>query len=117
MLFVIPRLLWIGLHHGTEGIAWTLLAFSFVMFVPGWYFLIHRVCRAGLLEYARAALAPLGIAFSAILPAYLGVTGFEGDFVRLTVGIALAAPLYLAISFLANRQWVRAMMELAGKKT
>ena len=29
----------------------------------------------------------------------------------------LAAPLYLAISFLANRQWVRAMLELAGKKT
>jgi len=117
MLFVIPPLLWIGSRHGTQGIAWTLLVFSFVMFVPGWYFLVHRLCQAGLLEYARAALAPLAIALSAILPAYLGATWFEGDFVRLTVGIALAAPLYLAISFLANRQWVRAMLELAGKKT
>jgi O-antigen/teichoic acid export membrane protein len=116
ILFVMPPLLWIGSNQGAEGLAWTLLAFSFVMFVPGWYFLVHRLCQAGLLEYAKAALAPLVLALSAIFPAYSIATRFEGDFIRLTVGIALAAPFYVAISFLGNRQWVRAMLELAGKK-
>lgn len=116
ILFVLPPLLWIGSNHGAEGIAWTLLAFSFVMFVPGWYFLVFRLCHSGLLEYSRVTLAPLVIALSAIIPAHFVATRFEGDFVRLIVGIALTAPFYIAFSLLGNRQWVRAMLELAGQK-
>lgn len=114
MLFVILPVLWIGSHYGSEGIGWTLLIFSLIAFVPGWYFLVNRLCHAGLLEYARAALVPLAIALCAIFPAYVVAIRFEGGLVRLAIGIVIATPLYLATSFLANRQWVRAMLELAG---
>jgi hypothetical protein len=41
---------------------------------------------------------------------------FERELVRLIIGITVAAPLYIAISFMGNRDWVLAMMELAGRK-
>jgi O-antigen/teichoic acid export membrane protein len=116
MLFVLLPLLWMASHSGAEGIAWALLGFSIIMFIPGWYVLVRPLCHAGLLEYTKSALKSFLLAVLAVAPAYMIAYQFERELVRLIVGITVAAPLYMAISFMGNRNWVLAMMELAGRK-
>ncbi|MEE9912507.1 MAG: MOP flippase family protein [Deltaproteobacteria bacterium] len=116
MLFVIPPILWIGSQFGAEGLAWALLGFSVVMFVPGWYILVRPLCQAGLLEYTIAALRPMLIAIVSIAPAYWVANHLENSLLRLFSGIALAAPLYIVISIKGNREWLQSMMQLIGRK-
>jgi O-antigen/teichoic acid export membrane protein len=116
MLFIIPPVLWIGSQYGAEGLAWALLSFSIIMFIPGWYVLVRPLCQAGLVEYAIAALKPFFLAGLAVVPAYLLAMKCEHEMVRLIVGIVVAAPLFIVLSFLGNRDWYEAMMELAGRK-
>jgi hypothetical protein len=103
-------------HYGAEGIAWALLGFSLIMFIPGWYVLVRPLCHPQLVEYAKSALKPFLLAVLAIAPACMIAYQFERELVRLIIGITVAAPLYIAISFMGNRDWVLAMMELAGRK-
>lgn len=51
----------------------------------------------------------------AIAPAFWLASLFEGAVNRLLVSVVIAAPLYLVISYIGNREWVVAIMELAGR--
>ncbi|TAA74289.1 MAG: Polysaccharide biosynthesis C-terminal domain-containing protein [Candidatus Electronema aureum] len=113
MIFIVPPALWTGSRFGAEGLAWALLGLSFVMFIPGWYILVRPLCHASLLEYSSAALKPMLIAGVAVASAYFLSSHIESSPLRLTVGIALAAPLYWGISCKVNRDWVNAMLRLA----
>lgn len=116
MFVILPPLLWLGSSHGPEGLAWALLLFSVVMYIPNWYWLVRPVCQAGLIEYAAATMWPLLVALSAVAPAYLIADVFASSGLRLMVGCAVAAPLYFLFSYLGNRDWLSAIMELLGRK-
>lgn len=116
MLFIVLPILWVGSHFGAEGLAWALLGLSFVMFIPGWYILVRPLCHASLFEYSSAALKPMLIAGVAVASAYFFSSHIESSPLRLTVGIALAAPLYWGISCKVNRDWTDAMLRLAGRR-
>lgn len=111
---ILPLVLWIGSRGGAQGIAWALLIFQLVLFIPYWYFLVRKLCYASLLDYSISALKPFILAAFAVGPAFLLASQFESAVLRLLVGLSVAAPLYLMISFLANRDWVLAMSELTG---
>lgn len=113
---LLPPVVWAGSWFGAEGMASALLAFSAATFVPGWYFLVRPLCHMGFSEYAAATFRPFGIALIAILPAYLVADRLDSELIRLAAAVGVAAPLYLAISTAMNREWVRAMLELAGKR-
>lgn len=115
-LFVGPPAIWLGSTYGPEGMAWAMLAVVILMFIPGWFLLVRPLCHAGLLEYGLAALRPFLFATVAMIPAYLGAELLSGAFPRLVLGAALAVPLYVGLSYLANRRWVLLMMELAGRQ-
>lgn len=116
-LFITFPVLWAGSHFGgAEGLAWALLGLSFVMFIPGWYVLVRPLCHANLLEYFSASLKPMMIAGVVVASAYFLSDQLENYALRLTVGVALAAPLYWGASCKFNRDWVVAMMQLAGAK-
>jgi len=53
----------------------------------------------------------------AVAPAFLLATQVESVVLRLLIGVVIAAPLYLVISYIYNREWVLAMMELIGHRT
>ena len=112
---VIPPILWVGSQGGPEGIAWTLLLLRPPVYMLAWFFLVRPLCEAKLLEYSVAALRPFVLATVAIAPAFVLGNQFDGSVLRLIIGIALAAPIYLAVSFFVNREWVQAMWELAGR--
>jgi O-antigen/teichoic acid export membrane protein len=114
MLCLVPPLLWMGSHYGTLGLAWSLLGFTVVTFIPGWYVLVRPICNAGLLEYTIAALRPLMIAGVAIAPAYVITLPMTNVYLHMVVAVLISAPLYLGLSFLLNREWLVAMRQLVS---
>jgi O-antigen/teichoic acid export membrane protein len=114
MLCLVPPLLWMGSHYGTLGLAWSLLGFTVVMFIPGWYVLVRPICNAGLLEYSIAALRPLLIAVMAIAPVYFITLSMANVYLHMSIAVFISAPLYLGLSFFLNREWLVAMRHLAS---
>ncbi|MEH6649465.1 MAG: MOP flippase family protein [Motiliproteus sp.] len=112
MLLIVPPVLWGGAQFGTLGLAWALLGFSVVMFVPGWYILVRPLCKVGLVEYTLVTLRPFLLAVVSVVPAYGVANQFDGAVARLIVGVLVAAPLYLVVSYKANREWFDAMQRL-----
>jgi O-antigen/teichoic acid export membrane protein len=116
MLVIVPPVVWLGSTHGPEGIAWALFALAAVLFIPGWLVLVRPVSQAGLGEYSLAALRPFALAALSILPAWLLADLAHAALLRLMLGLVIAAPLYVGLSYLANRQWVDSMLELLGRR-
>jgi O-antigen/teichoic acid export membrane protein len=114
MLCLLAPVLWIGSHYGTFGLAWSLLGFTAVTFIPGWYVLVRPICSSGLLEYSMAALRPLLIAVLAIVPAYVLTLPVTNVYLHMSVGVLISAPLYLGLSFWLNREWLQAVGQLAA---
>lgn len=114
MLFVVPPVLWIGSQFGTIGMAWALLIFQMVIFVPGWYVMVRPLCKAGLVEYSIAALRPFLLAVASIAPGYFLTTNVNNIYLHIALAVIISAPLYFALSHFVNREWVKAMMHLAG---
>jgi lipopolysaccharide exporter len=114
MLMVLPPALWAGSGFGTQGLAWTLLASSIVMFIPGWYVLVWSQCKAGLWEYCLATLKPILLAVVAIGAGYFAGIAAKDSYLRLGIAIIASVPLYLWLSYLLNREWVAAMLQLGG---
>ncbi|MHB8950774.1 MAG: MOP flippase family protein [Rhodoferax sp.] len=114
MLFVVPPVLWIGSQFGTIGMAWALLIFQMVIFVPGWYVMVRPLCKAGLVEYSTAALRPFLLAVASIAPGYFLTTNVNNIYLHIALAVIISAPLYFALSHFVNREWVKAMMHLAG---
>jgi O-antigen/teichoic acid export membrane protein len=116
LLLIVPPAVWFGSQYGPVGIAWALLLVQVVLFVPAWYFLVRPVCQAPLVEYSIAALRPFVLAAVAVAPAYVAANLVEDVVARLLVGVLVSAPLYLLFSWVGNREWVLAMLELVGRK-
>jgi len=112
MLLIVPPVLLFAAQYGTLGLAWTLLGSSLVMFVPGWYVLVRPLCKAGLVEYALAVLRPFLLAVACISLTYWIVGQLDDAVLKLVAGVLLAVPLYVAVSYKANREWFDAMREL-----
>ena len=114
LLFVVPPAVWAGSQYGPEGMALALLLMQASLFIPSWYFLVRPLCRAKLVEYSVAALRPFALSGLAVAPAFWIASQVDGHIGRLAIGIALAAPLYAGLSYLINREWLGAMMEVLG---
>jgi len=115
LLLIVPPAVWVGSRNGPEGIAWALLLTQIGLFIPAWYFLVRPLCEARLLDYSIAALRPFALSALAVVPAFWFAMFFQGNVIRVIIGVAIAAPLYLIFSYIGNREWVVAMMELAGR--
>ncbi|MDP2770610.1 MAG: MOP flippase family protein [Giesbergeria sp.] len=116
MLLVVPPMLWVCSQYGTMGLAWGLLGLQVALFVPGWYVMVRPVCKAGLWEYSVAALRPFFLAGGAFGVGYFAGSLVNDIYLRLGIAMVSAVPLYLWLSFLLNREWVLAMMHLAGRQ-
>jgi O-antigen/teichoic acid export membrane protein len=116
LLLIVPPVVWYGSLRGPEGIAWALLLLQAVLFVPAWFFLVRPLCRANLFDYSVSALRPFVLAALVTAPAFWAASWFEGNLLRVAIGVAIAAPAYFGISLLANREWAYAMLELIGRR-
>lgn len=114
LLLVVPPALWAGSSYGPEGIAWALFLVQVLLFIPGWFVLVRPLCHAALGAYSIAALRAFVIALLAFAPAFLASAQVEGPLLSIVLGAFIAAPLYLAFSYLWNRSWFNSMLELGG---
>jgi len=114
MLCLVPPVLWAGSQYGILGLAWAQLGFAVVIFIPGWYVLVHPLCKAGLLEYSVAALVPLLVAVAAISPAYFITMQIANVYLHMSVAVLISGTLYLVLSYLLNREWLLAMLHLVA---
>lgn len=116
LLFVVPPALWAGAHWGIAGLAITQAALMATLMVPAWYFLVWPHCGARAFEYAQSMLGPLVAALLAVGLAYLVVAAVSAPLWRLIGAAAVAIPVYLAMSYVFNREWLLAMWQLIRKK-
>ncbi len=114
LLAVVPAVVWIGAGQGVVGLATSLLLLQLALFVPAWYFLVHRTCGAGLPAYAKAALAPMLHAAGAGAAAVAAAAPFEGSVARLAIGAVVLTAAYLGASLRWNTEWLAMMLEMAG---
>jgi O-antigen/teichoic acid export membrane protein len=56
MMFYMPIMVYISSSWGIEGIAWGNLISMFLLFIPGWYFLIYKISGIKLVEYITSFL-------------------------------------------------------------
>jgi len=116
LMLITPPAIWFGSQYGPEGIAYSLLVMSVLLFVPGWFFLVRPLCKAKLMEYANAALRPFVFSMVANYSAYMISSEIDSDFWRLFIGFMIAAVFYATLSFYLNRQWINSVIELFNKK-
>lgn len=115
LLLIVPPTLWFGSSFGTIGLAWALLIMQPVLFLPAWFFLVRPVCHLRLWDYLIALFRPIIISILSVGTASLAVSVVDFDSAaRLTVGILISAPVYGALSYRFNREWVAAILELVG---
>lgn len=112
LLCFMPPTLWLASRFGTIGLAWALFAVQSLLFIPGWFFLVRRLCQAGFWEYIAVTMKPFCIACIAIAPAYWLVSFIGDNVLRLAFAVLLAAPSYFGTSWFVNRSWVEAMFAL-----
>jgi O-antigen/teichoic acid export membrane protein len=112
LLFVVPPALWVGSQFGTHGLAWTLLALSAALYIPGWLILVRPLCHAGLLKYALASFKPMALAICAFAIGHALAQQGGDALVRLLIGLPTSALIYLAFCYWWNRAWLRALHEL-----
>ncbi len=115
LVLLYPVVVWFGSRHGVEGLAWSVLALTALLYVPAWWYLVRPTCGAGLAEYSRQLVRPLLISVVSVGAAYGATWPLSGAFLRLGVGSALAVPLYLVLSHVFNRSWTASMRELLSR--
>lgn len=108
--------LWAASHFGIAGLAVGQLLLTAGLLIPGWYFLVWPHCGAHLGEYLLSLLSPLTAALFAVLAGYLAALHVTAPLLRLGVGMVIAVPAYVAISWLVNHSWTLAMQQLVLKR-
>jgi O-antigen/teichoic acid export membrane protein len=113
-LLVVPGLLWLGVMlAGSYGLATAMLCVQMLALYPLFRTLVQPACGARFHEYIGALLPALvasafagtvGIAASSLFP--------QSVWTRVLSGGVAAAVAYVAASWVVNRIWVLALMEL-----
>ena len=79
MLGYAPVMLYIGSQWGLTGIAWGNVFSMFILFIPGWYFLIYKTCHASLTEYIKSFIPALWISIVVGLVVYEILNIYQGS--------------------------------------
>jgi len=113
LLTMLPVLYWVSAYgYGLLGIAVATVILQLLIVVPAWNFLVRPGCDATLTEYLAPFWPPLFCSLIAGVIARLCTQGLPHGTLRLAVGVALGGAVYIALSWIFNRRWVQAMLEL-----
>lgn len=114
LLLVLPSLLFVSVwSEGIQGLAWARLLIQVVLFYLAFRYLVQPVCSMRFREYLGTFFPALVAVMAAAAVAVFVLTSNQGDlWIRLAVSGVSYCTLYIAISWLINRSWVMAMLEL-----
>jgi O-antigen/teichoic acid export membrane protein len=118
LLILIPPLLWFAAYKGgLLGLSYAMLTLSLGVFVPAWRLLVYPCCGATLTEYGKQFAVPLVCALLAGVVACLVAQSLPSGILRLATGCTAGGIVYLGLSWLLNKNWVLAMLELLHIQT
>lgn len=112
-----PIVMWIGSLNGPTGLAWGLVSFAAVQFFAGWLLIAKPLCDLQFIEYCIASLKPFFFSGLSSGVAYFFASYIQSTVLRLVIGGLCALIIYMAMSYLFNREWFFSMMALLGKKS
>jgi O-antigen/teichoic acid export membrane protein len=113
LLLILPPLYWLAVSGwGLKGLAVGLVVTQVLTTLPGWRFLVRPACGASLLEYLQQMFVPLWLSLGAGMCGWLATLCLDHGTLRLAVGGTTGAISYLALSWLFNKRWANAMLEL-----
>ena len=96
LLFYTPVVLCISSFWGLEGIAWGNVFSMFVLFLPGWYFMIYKSCHIGLSNYIKSLLTPLLTSIATAIIVSMGLYLFHFDGVlKVMLVVMIGLPLII----------------------
>lgn len=117
LLAVMPPTIWMGSRlGGLQGMALAMAVLAVLIYLPNWFFLVRPLCGAQLGEYTYQLAVPFFIALLAGLAGYVAATPFDHAIPRLLAGGACGAAVYLGTSWVLNRPWSLAMLELVDRR-
>jgi len=112
-LFIfIPITIYLGTFSGIEGVSYALLFLQIMLIIPGWYFMVKRLCKAKFIEYFRQIFIPLGIT---ILAGMIGMVVYGCiDNVILQVFLVLLSGgiIYIIFSIIFNKSFISMLKSL-----
>jgi O-antigen/teichoic acid export membrane protein len=108
--------LWLASQHGPVVLAWTMVALVVAFFVPGWYVIARPLSGVGIAEFSVVSLRPFLLAAISVGLGYFAISSVGFALARLVLGVMISAVLYLLLSYMSNRKWLQALLELVGLK-
>lgn len=113
LLLTLPVLYWVSARgFGLSGLAWAAVTLQLILLIPSWHFLVRPCCGATLAEYLAQLLPPLLCALFAGAIAWFSVHSLPHGTLRLAIGGLLGGAVYLGLSWIFNRPWANAVLEL-----
>lgn len=114
LLFVLPLLLFFSAwHEGISGLAWARLVSQIAFFYLAFHYLVKPVCGMLFSEYLGSilpALVSVLIAATATIPTL--IYSQNNSWLSMATGLLCYFSVYIATSWIINREWVTAMLEL-----
>lgn len=118
LLLLLPPLYWLAVNeYGLIGLALAMVFIQIALLLPAWRLLVLPSTGIGLGEFLRQIAVPLWLALAAGVMAWLSAHSLNHGTVRLLVGGITGGVTYLALSWLFNRMWATAVLELLHFKT
>lgn len=115
ILLFTPPVLWFGSTFGVYGLAWSLLIFHVLVYIPVWAVLVRPLCEAKFGEYLAASSKSTLIALAAITPSYLLWSSVDDSHTKLILAASTSVALYVVLSYLFNRDWFVSMIQITRR--
>lgn len=112
LLFLVFPFLWFGSQWGITGMAWSMLAFQIVVFVPGWYLLVKPLCEATIIDYSKVILKPFIITLLSVTLAYLIKKFIQNQLVVLIIAFLVFSTTYYFMSKKFNQNFTNSLVKL-----
>lgn len=117
LLLTLPVLYWVAADRfGLVGLAISAVLIQAILVLPIWRYLVRPCSGASLSEYLAQLAVPLCLAVLSGFVAWLASHGLHHGTLRLLVGGGTGTISYLWLSWMFNRRWSTAMLELLNPR-
>ncbi|SIQ40171.1 Membrane protein involved in the export of O-antigen and teichoic acid [Rhizobium sp. RU20A] len=109
-------LAWIGSSFSHEAVIYLMIGFYIFLIPAFWAGLVRPVCGSSFWNYHKQVIIPAVCASCAAVVAFFATRYLDPGFIRLGVGGSVGGLVYLASSYIINREWLDEMVEFALKR-
>ncbi len=111
----VPLLLFFAMTLDATALAVAQATIALTLVIPAWYWLVRPCTGLSLSAYLYAIAKPTALALVSVLLAFWLCDDINVPLVRLMSGVAVGAVTYIVLTWLWNREWLYAMLKVAGK--